>query len=73
MAIARKQLVIAITGYVSTESAIQALRKGAYDYLAKPLDVDLVYSVVARALEKVRLQKDLQRSLEKSKRARNSS
>jgi signal transduction histidine kinase len=55
-------VVVAITGYVSAESAITALRKGAYDYLAKPLDVDLVYSVVARALEKVRLQKDLQRS-----------
>jgi signal transduction histidine kinase len=56
-------VVVAITGYVSAESAIQALRRGAYDYLVKPLEVDLVYSVVARALEKVRLQKDLQRSL----------
>jgi signal transduction histidine kinase len=56
-------VVVAITGYVSAESAIKTLRKGAYDYLTKPLDVDLVYSVVARALEKVRLQKDLQRSL----------
>jgi len=56
-------VVVAITGYVSAESAIKALRKGAYDYLAKPLDVDLVHSVVARALEKVRLQKDLQRSV----------
>ena len=56
-------VVVAMTGYASTESAIQALRKGAYDYLTKPLDVDLMYSVVARALEKVRLQKDLQRSL----------
>jgi signal transduction histidine kinase len=56
-------VVVAITGYVSAESAIKALRKGAYDYLTKPLDVDLVYSVVARALEKVRLQKDLQGSL----------
>jgi signal transduction histidine kinase len=57
-------VVIAMTGYASTDSAIQALRKGAYDYLTKPLDVDLMHSVVARALEKVRLQKDLQRSLE---------
>ena len=56
-------VVVAITGYVSADSAIKALRRGAYDYLAKPLDVDVVYSVVARALEKVRLQKDLQRSL----------
>src|SRR5215510_9086350 len=60
-------VVVAMTGYVSTDSAIQALRKGAYDYLTKPLDVDLVYSVVARALEKVRLQKDLQHSLEEIK------
>ena len=56
-------VVVAMTGYASTESAIQALRKGAYDYLTKPLDVDLMHSVVARAMEKVRLQKDLQRSL----------
>src|SRR5436309_4390216 len=56
-------VVVAITGYVSSESAITALRKGAYDYLTKPLDVDLMYSVVARALEKVRLRQDLQRSL----------
>ena len=56
-------VVVAITGYVSADSAIKALRRGAYDYLAKPLDVDVVYSVVARAMEKVRLQKDLQRSL----------
>jgi signal transduction histidine kinase len=60
-------VVVAMTGYASTESAIQALRKGAYDYLTKPLDVDLMHSVVARAMEKVRLQKDLQRSLEKIK------
>jgi signal transduction histidine kinase len=60
-------VVVAMTGYASTESAIQALRKGAYDYLTKPLDVDLMHSVVARAMEKVRLQKDLQRSLEQIK------
>src|SRR5437870_9946878 len=57
-------VVVAMTGYISTESAIQAMHKGAYDYLTKPLDIDLVHSVVARALEKVQLQKDLQRSLE---------
>ena len=51
-------VVVAMTGYASTESAIEALRKGAYDYLTKPLDVDLMHSVVARAMEKVRLQKD---------------
>jgi light-regulated signal transduction histidine kinase (bacteriophytochrome) len=56
-------VVVVITGFASTESAITALRKGAYDYLTKPLDVDLVQCVVARALEKAHLHKDLQRSL----------
>ena len=49
--------VVAITAYVSTESAIEALRRGAYDYLAKPFDVDLMQIVVKRALEKARMQK----------------
>jgi DNA-binding response OmpR family regulator len=50
-------VVVAITAYASTESAIEALRRGAYDYLAKPFDVDLMQIVVKRALEKARMQK----------------
>jgi CheY-like chemotaxis protein len=50
-------VVVAITAYVSAESAIQALRRGAYDYLAKPFDVDVMQTVVKRALEKARMQK----------------
>ena len=50
-------VVVAITAYVSTASAIEALRKGAYDYLAKPFDVDLMLIVIRRALEKARMQK----------------
>jgi C4-dicarboxylate-specific signal transduction histidine kinase len=50
-------VVVAITAYVSTESAIEALRHGAYDYLAKPFDVDLMQIVIKRALEKARMQK----------------
>jgi DNA-binding NtrC family response regulator len=52
-------VAVAITAYASTESAIQALRRGAYDYLAKPFDVDLLHIVIKRALEKARLQKTL--------------
>jgi CheY-like chemotaxis protein len=54
-------VVVAITAYVSTDSAIQALRRGAYDYLAKPFDVDLMHLVIKRALEKARMQKAFQR------------
>jgi DNA-binding NtrC family response regulator len=50
-------VVIAITAYVSTESAIEALRLGAYDYLAKPFDVDLMQFVIRRALERARMQR----------------
>ena len=56
-------VVLAITGYVSTESAVQALRQGAYDYLSKPFDVDIMKVTVERALEKVRLQKALRRHM----------
>src|SRR5919109_813850 len=49
----------AITAYASTESTIQALRRGAYDYIAKPFDIDLLQIVIKRALEKARLQKAL--------------
>ncbi len=50
-------VVVAITAYVSTESAIEALRRGAYDYLAKPFDVDLMQIVIKRAVEKARMQR----------------
>src|SRR5919106_922121 len=50
-------VVVAITAYVSTDSAIDALRRGAYDYLAKPFDFDLMHLVIKRALEKARMQK----------------
>jgi len=49
-------VVILITGYASLDTAIQAVRYGAYDYLTKPLDnaSDLL-AVVQRALDKRRL------------------
>ena len=56
-------VVLAITGYVSTESAVQALRGGAYDYLSKPFDDDTMKVTVERALVKVRLQKALRRHM----------
>jgi DNA-binding response OmpR family regulator len=52
-------VVVAITAYASTESAIQALRRGAYDYIAKPFDIELLQIIIKRALEKARLQKAL--------------
>jgi signal transduction histidine kinase len=52
-------LVIVITGFASADSAIQALRQGAYDYIAKPFDMEMMKISIKRALEKVRLQHEL--------------
>lgn len=47
--------VIILTGYATVSSAIDAMRRGAYHYLQKPLRPDEVRCVVANALEKNRL------------------
>lgn len=50
---------IMLTGYASLESAIPALRAGAYDYLMKPSDVEELRATVARAVERRRLRQRL--------------
>jgi two-component system, NtrC family, response regulator HydG len=44
-------VVIIMTAYASTESAVQALKFGAFDYLQKPFRVDALISTLKRALE----------------------
>ncbi len=46
---------IILSGYASLESAIKALREGAYDYLIKPCDVDELRAVVGRGIERRQL------------------
>ncbi len=48
--------VIMITAYTSTQSAISALKAGAYDYIAKPFDIDELKIVVGNAVEKRQLE-----------------
>lgn len=43
--------VLIMTAYSNVESAIEALKSGAYDYLIKPLDMDLLRRAADRALE----------------------
>jgi DNA-binding NtrC family response regulator len=51
--------LLILTGYPSMESAVEALRCGAYDYLIKPvLDLDLVLEKVRRAIERRRLREE---------------
>jgi DNA-binding NtrC family response regulator len=50
--------VIFITGYATAESAVQALKHGAFYYIAKPFRLEEVRKVVAEALAKVRLRRE---------------
>ena len=61
----QEAIIVIITGHPSFESAAEAIRCGAYDYIIKPYDIDEVLFTVKRAIEK----KELQRSIEKMKKA----
>jgi putative nucleotidyltransferase with HDIG domain len=47
--------VIMMTGYATVETAIEALKTGAYDYILKPFKVGELLQIVRRAFEKIRL------------------
>jgi two-component system response regulator PilR (NtrC family) len=49
---------IMITAYASTDTAVEALRLGAYDYVSKPFNVDELKLKVRKALERKRLQQE---------------
>ena len=47
----RDTLFILMTAYGTVESAVEAMKAGAYDYLAKPLDLQRLRTLVLKALE----------------------
>jgi len=55
----RETVGIVLTGYASLESAVKALREGAYDYMLKPADVEELRATVARGLERRKLGEQL--------------
>jgi len=60
---------IMVTAYASTETAVEALRLGAYDYLTKPFDVEELKAKVRNALERRTLRQEnvlLKRALRSS-------
>jgi len=50
--------IIMITGYATLESAVEAMKKGAFHYVAKPFKLDVVRNVVREAVEKVMLKRE---------------
>jgi len=53
--------VVMITAHGSIDSAVEAMRKGAFDYLTKPLDRDVLLLAVSRAAERARLVEENER------------
>jgi DNA-binding NtrC family response regulator len=53
-----ENIVIMITGYATVNSAVEAMKLGAFDYITKPLRKDIVRLTVKRALSHARLKEE---------------
>jgi DNA-binding response OmpR family regulator len=62
-----ESMVIIMTGYASLDTAIQAIRQGAYDYISKPFGLDELEIVVRNACEKISLMRENRRLLQELK------
>ncbi len=57
--------VVVITGYASVDTAVAAMRAGAYHYIAKPFKIDELRLIVEKALEKTLLRQEVHSLREK--------
>jgi len=55
----REVIFLMITGYPSIETAVEAIKKGAYDYITKPFNMEDVKLRIERAFEKKNLKERL--------------
>jgi putative nucleotidyltransferase with HDIG domain len=58
-AINTKMMVIMITAYADVDVAVEAMRLGAFDFIMKPIDLNLVVLSIRNALERKRLEEEL--------------
>jgi len=54
-------IVMIMTGYASVETAVESLKRGAYDYVTKPIDPDELVHLVSNALGHRRYRRELER------------
>jgi YesN/AraC family two-component response regulator len=58
-------MVIIITGHASLETALTAIKEGAYDYIRKPCRLDEIKIVVDNAIDKIKLNRENRELLDK--------
>lgn len=63
----RDVLVIMITGYGAIETAVKAMKLGAYDFVEKPFNIDKIKLLIKKALETVRLKREISHLRDKEK------
>ncbi|MFH1148756.1 MAG: sigma-54 dependent transcriptional regulator [Pseudomonadota bacterium] len=51
-------VVIMVSAYATAETAVRAMKEGAYDYIPKPFNVDEIKLIIQKALEKKNLQEE---------------
>ena len=64
--------VIVITGHGSLDSAVAAIRAGAYDFITKPVELDVLVVAVHRALEHRALRREVREGIEQVRRSETS-
>jgi len=53
--------VIMVTGHGDVQSAVKAMKLGAYDFVTKPADIERLLVILQRTIEKVELEREVQR------------
>src|SRR4051794_41053500 len=51
-------IVVVVTAYASTDTAVEAMKLGAYDYVTKPFKLDEIRVTLANAIERKRLREE---------------
>jgi len=59
--------VIIVSGHATVETAVRSIKLGAFDYLHKPVDIELLSETLKKANEKIRLKKEGQKAIYKVK------
>ncbi len=62
-------VVIIVTGYATVELAVEAIKKGAYDFVPKPFDTDILLLTVHQGIERRRLALETKRLVAVEKKA----